>query len=199
MNTGCQYPVKEEKKKLSSKMPDDHDSYSEMPLSMLHAMGLMDSTGGPLDMERFPPFLSAGMREFERILHTGMGIPPFGGASYFSDVDGEDAARMDDREVIPRGARGNSGFPKPKFDQHSFQDFEYVDSDDTAQQIDDDQMLAAVYQANEMDSTTGDGVSSGMVDYPFPNVKSSLMSDFESGLYFMIITKYLYSICYHLA
>ena len=92
---------------------------------------------------------------------------------------------MDDGEVIPRGARGNSGFPKPKFDQHSFQDFEYVDSDDTAQQIDDDQMLAAVYQANEMESTTGNGVSSGMVDYPFPNVKSSLISDFESGLYFM--------------
>ena len=187
MNTGCQYPVKEEKKKLSSKMPGD--SYSEMPLDMLHAMGLMGSTGGHLDMERFPPFISAGMREFEQILNTGMGIPPFGRASYFGDVDGPDATRMDDREVIPRGARGNSGFPKSKFDQHSFQDFENVDSDDTAQQIDDDEMLAAVYQANEIDSTTGNGVLSGMVDDPFPNVESSQMSDFESGLYLMIITK----------
>lgn len=187
MNTGCQYPVKEEKKKLSSKMPVD--SYSEMPLGMLHAMGLMDSTGSP-DMERLPPFISAGMREFEWILNAGMGIPPyFGAAGYFGDVDGADAARMDGREVIPRGARGNSGFPKPKFDQHSFQDFENVDSDYTAQQIDDEEMLAAVYQANEIDSTTGNGVSSGMVDDPFPNVESSQMSDFESGLYLMIITK----------
>ena len=180
MNTGCQYPVKEEKKKLPSKVPGD--SYSDMPVGMLHAMGLMDPTGGHLEMERFLPFVSAGMHGFEQILNTGMGMPPFG-------VDVADAARMDDREVIPQGARGRSSFPKPKLDQHSFQDFENVDSDDTAQQIDDDddEMFAAVYQVNELDGTTGNGASSGMVDEPFPNVKSSLMSDpVESGLYLIV-------------
>lgn len=178
-DTGCQYPVKKEKKQLPPKMPDDF--FAEMPVGMLHAMGLMDSSESSPNMHNFFPFVP-GLREFGQILNTGLGTPPFTGASYFGDID-EANAGVDGGDVIARGARGNRGLNnKPRFDESNFQDCENVDGDYT-QEIDDDEMLAAACQADEFDSTNGaGGMSSGMLDEPFPSMKSSLMSDLASGV-----------------
>lgn len=179
VDSGCQYPVKEEKKKLPPKVPQAGDFGSEMPVGMLHAMGLMDSTENWSDEEKFFPFVP-GMREFQQIINSGLGVPPFSGASYFADGFTPDT-RMDDRDVISRGARQNRGTPKVKFDEDRFQYFEDVDRNDM-QQTEDDEMLAAAYQADEFDSGNGaDGTPSGMSDEHFQNMQPSLMSDSENA------------------
>lgn len=177
VNTGCQYPVKEESKKLPSNPPQDF--FSGMPVDMLHAMGLMDPSGP----------LAAGMREFGQILNTGLGTSPFsdgrmqypGGASYFGGMDAGNGV-IDGRDVIARGTKGGRAFPKPEFDQHTFRDFDKVD-DEYAQDIDDDEMLAAAFQADEFDNVNGDanGMLSAMVDEPYPYMKSTMMADSENG------------------
>ena len=183
INTGCQYPVKEEKKKLPPKMPNE--SFSEMPLGMLHAMGLMDSSASHPNRDNYFPFM-AGMREFGRIINSGLGTPPFSDASYFGDIDAAEAGR-DGRDVVTRGARGYVGFQKPTFDQRNFEDFENTDSDYATAQTDDDEMLAAAYQADEFDRANGtDGTSSGMDDEPFANMQPSPMSDLENGVYYVL-------------
>lgn len=188
-NTGCQYPVREESKKLPSKQPDDF--FSEMPVGMLHALGIMDpSVGNP---DYFHP-LVAGMREFGQILNTGLGTSPFsdahmpfpGDAAYFGGIDTGNGV-IDGRDVIPRGARGGRAVTKPEYDWRAFRDFDKVDDEYTQEVDDDDEMLAAACQADEFDSNEGsaDGISSAMVDEPFPHMKSILMSDSVNGEHYL--------------
>lgn len=177
VNTGCQYPVKEETKKLPSNPPQDY--LSGMPVDMLHAMGLMGPSGP----------LAAGMREFGQILNTGFGTSPFsdegmqypGGASYFGGMDTGNGV-IDGRDVIARGTKGGRAFSKPEFDQHTFRGFDKVD-DEYAEDIDDDERLAAAFQADEFDNVNGhaNGMSSTMVDEPYPYMKSTSMADSENG------------------
>ena len=185
VNTGCQYPVKEESKKLPSNPPQDF--FSGMPVDMLHAMGLMDPSGGSRDADYFHPFV-AGMHEFGRILNTGFGTSPFSdehmqypGAAYFGGIDAGNG-EIDGKDVIARGAKRGRAFPKPEFDQDTFRDFDKVD-DEYAQDVDDDEILAAAFQADEFDNANGDdnGMSSAMVDEPFPYMKSTLMADSQNG------------------
>lgn len=162
-----------------------NESFSEMPLGMLHAMGLMDSSASHPNRDNYFPFM-AGMREFGRIINSGLGTPPFSDASYFGDIDAAEAGR-DGRDVVTRGARGYVGFQKPTFDQRNFEDFENTDSDYATAQTDDDEMLAAAYQADEFDRANGtDGTSSGMDDEPFANMQPSPMSDLENGVYYVL-------------
>ena len=75
VNTGCQYPpIKEESKKLPSNLPPDF--FSEMPVGMLHAMGLIDSSVSGTDTDYFHP-LHAAMHEFGQNINTGLGTSPF--------------------------------------------------------------------------------------------------------------------------
>ena len=183
VNTGCQYPpVKEESKKLPSNPP--RDFFSEMPVGMLHAMGLIDTSVSSTDTDYFHP-LFAGMREFGQIMNTGLGTSPFsdprmrypGGAAYFGGMDAGNVA-IDASDVISRGAKRSKEFPNPEFDRRTSQDFDKVD---------DEEMLAAVYQA-EFDNVNGDanGMSSAMVDETFPYMKSTLMADSVNGRYHSI-------------
>ena len=176
LETGCQYPVKEEKKSIPSKGPDN--LFSEIPVGMLHAMGLMGSSETSSEMENFFPF-APGMREFGKILTTGLGTPPFNGANYFGDVD-EDSPFDGRHDVIARGTRGMA---KRRIDRHSTDSFEHVDVDYTWQSNDDDERFAAVYQADEFDRTNGPfPASSTVVDEPFPNTPSSPVAAFANGL-----------------
>lgn len=189
VNTGCQYPpVKEESKKLPSNPP--HDFFSEMPVGMLHAMGLIDSSVSSTDTDYFHPFL-AGVREFGQIINTGLGTSPFsdprlqypGGAAYFGDMDAGNGV-IDGSDVISRGAKRGKEFPKPEFDRHTYRDFDKVDDEEYARDDDDDdEMLAAAYQTEEFDNVNGDanGMSSAMVDETFPYMKSTLMADSVNG------------------
>ena len=176
LQTGCQYPVKEEKKSIPSKEPDNW--FSEIPDGMLHAMGLINSSETSSEMENFFPF-AAGIREFGEILRTGLGTLPFNGANYFGDVD-EDSPFDGRHDVI---ARGTQGMAKRRIDRHSTDSFEHVDVDYTWHSNDDDDTLAAVYQADEFDNTNGTfPASSTVVDEPFPNMPSSPVADFANGL-----------------
>lgn len=186
-NTGCQYPVKEESKKLPSNPPQDF--FPGMPVNMLHAMGLIDPSGNSPDADFFHPTLVAGMREFGQILNTGLGTSPFsdghtqhrGGASYFGGTHASNGV-IDGKDVIARGAKGGRAFSKPEWDRRTFQSFDKVD-DKFAQDVDDDEMLAAAFQADEFDNINehANGMSSAMADEPFPYAKSTLMADSENG------------------
>lgn len=177
VETGCQYPVKEEKKSIPwpSKGPDN--VFSEIPVGMLHATGLMDSSETGSEMQSFFPF-AAGMHEFGKILSTGLSTPPFNGANYFGDVD--DDSPFDGRhDVIARGTRGMA---KRRIDRHSTDSFEHVDVDYTWRSNDDDETLAAVYQAEEFDNPNGTFPAlSTVVDEPFPNMPSRV-AYFANGL-----------------
>ena len=171
IDTGCQYPLKEEKKPAPSKRPDDF--ISEMPVRLLHDMGLMDSSERSPNIENFFPQLVSGMREFGQILNTGLGTPPFNGPSFFGDVDAGDTA-FDNRGVVSRGTRG---VRKPRFDQQTFQDSEQVVidythhnyDDDDDDDDDDDEMPPVAHQDEEFDS----GASYAPVADPFPNIQVS--------------------------
>ena len=178
VNTGCQYPpVKEESKKLPSNLPPDF--LCDMPVGMMHAMALQ-----------------AGMHEFGRIISTGLGTSPFsdprmqypGGAAYFGGMSTGNGV-IDGSDVISRGAKRSKEFPKPEFDRRFSQDFDKVDDDEYTQDIDDDEMVAAAYQADEFDNVDEDvnGMSSAMVDETFPYMKSTLMADSVNGRYHSII------------
>lgn len=201
VNAGCQYPpVKEESKKLPSNPP--HDFFSEMPVGMLHAMGLIDPSVSSTDTDYFHP-LQAGMREFGRIINTGFGTSPFsdprmqypGGAAYFGGISTGNGM-IDGSDVISRGAKRSKEFPKPEFDRRISRDFDKVDDDEYTQVVDDDdEMVAAAYQADEFDNVNGNvnGMSSAMVDGTFPYMKSTLMADSVNGMHHSInlFTSYL--------
>lgn len=194
VNTGCQYPpIKEESKRLPSSPPCDF--FSEMPVGMLHAMGLVDSSFNSTDTDYLHP-LQAGMLEFGRIINTGLGTSPFsdprmqypGGATYFGGV-GTGNGVIDGSDVIARGAKRSKEFPKPEFDRHISRDFDEVDHDDDyTRDVDDDEMIAAAYQADEFDYVNGNvnGMSSAMVDETFPYMKSALMADSVTGRHYYI-------------
>ena len=209
VNTGCQYPpIKEESKKLPSNPPPDF--FSEMPLGMLHAMGLIDSSVNGTDADYFHP-LRAGMHEFGQIINTGLGTSPFsdprmqypGGAAYFGGISAGNGV-IDGSDVIARGAKRSREFPKPEFDQRISQGFDKVDDDEYTQDVDDDEMLAAAYQADAFDIANGNvnRTSSAMVDETFPYMfmKSTLMADSVNGrhhsvnLFFSTCYKYYYFI-----
>lgn len=194
VNTGCQYPpIKEESKRLPSSPP--RDFFSEMPVGMLHAMGLVDSSFNSTDTDYLHP-LQAGMLEFGRIINTGLGTSPFsdprmqypGGATYFGGV-GTGNGVIDGSDVIARGAKRSKEFRKPEFDRHISRDFDEVDHDDDyTRDDDDDEMIAAAYQADEFDYVNGNvnGMSSAMVDETFPYMKSALMADSVTGRHYYI-------------
>lgn len=180
-NTGCQYPIKEDSKKLPQSKPRNDFG---LPVDMFHAMGEMDSP----DAEYFYPLL-AGMREFGQILNTGLGTPPFGdahmkypagGAAFYSGVDNGMIGKSD---VISRGARKGRASSKPEVDRRNLQDFDKA-SDEYELDVDDDEMLAAAYQADEFEDANGDTewMSSAMVDEPLPYMKSTSLSDSENVL-----------------
>lgn len=172
VETGCQHPVKEERKKTPPQTPDESYMYSDTPGGMLGAMGLSESPESFLDAAKFFPFMP-GMREFQQILNTGLGEPPFGGTSYF----GADPA-FSGRDVVARGMRPKP--LKPNFDENGLDDFSDFDGN-FIQQTDDDEMLAAAYQAGGYDSANGvDRMPPGMINGPFPKMSSLLPTDSSS-------------------
>lgn len=172
VETGCQHPVKEKRKKTPPQTPDESYMYSDTPGGMLGAMGLSESPESFLDAAKFFPFMP-GMREFQQILNTGLGEPPFGGTSYF-DAD----SAFSGRDVVARGMRPKP--LKPNFDENGLDDFSDFDGN-FIQQTDDDEMLAAAYQAGGYDSANGvDRMPPGMINGPFPKMSSLLPTDSSS-------------------
>lgn len=180
-NSGCQYPIKEESKQPPQSKPR-HEIFSGVPIDIFHGMGEIDSPEA--EYFGFNPFATA-INGFEQILYTGLGTPPFndahmnypGGAAHYG-VDGK--GMIGKRGVISRGASKGRVPQKPEADHRNFQDFDEF-NDEYAVDIDDDEILAAAFQADEFGYVHDDSewMSSAEVDQHVPHTKSTLLP--ESG------------------
>lgn len=180
-NSGCQYPIKEESKQLPQSKPR-HEIFSGVPVDMFNGMGEIDSSDAEY---RFNPFLAA-INGFGQILTSGLGTPPFsdahmnprGGAAHYGfDENG----MFGKHGVVSRGASKGQGSQNPEADHRNFQDFDEI-NDEYAVDVDDDEILAAAYQADEFGYIDGDSewMSAAEVDKHVPYTKSTLLPDSDN-------------------
>ena len=167
IETGCQYPVKEESKKTPPQTPEE--SYLDLQGGMLDAMGSAESPEGFPGLAKFFPPDMPGLHVFQQILNNGLGVPPLSGTSYFDDVT---YGAFNGSDVVARGARPKP--LKPIFNHRGMEDFERDDGN-YMHQRDDDEMLAAAYNADAYDDDYGlDEMQSGMIDASYADSPGDL-------------------------
>lgn len=152
IETGCQYPVREESKKTLPETPEE--SYLDLQGDLLRAMGSAESPAGFPGLAKYSPSDMTGWHVFQQILDTGLGVPPLSGTSYFDDAT---YGAFNGSDVVARGAKPKP--LKPMFNHRGMEDFE------RDEERDDDEMLAATYNADVYDNEYGfDEMPSGIID-----------------------------------
>lgn len=152
IETGCQYPAREESKKTLPETPEE--SYLDLQGDLLRAMRSAESPEGFPGLAKYSPSDMTGWHVFQQILDSGLGVPPLSGTSYFDDAT---YGAFNGSDVVARGAKPKP--LKPMFNHRGMEDFE------RDEERDDDEMLAAAYNADVYGNEYGfDEMPSGIID-----------------------------------